>query len=432
MTAQSSRLAGAMTTTSEPVKNTANPLRSFRERNVRIFFGGIAISNIGTWAQLTVLILLVRELGGGGLELGIVTACRFAPLLFLGLYAGAVADRVDRHRRTMQLQAALGVMALVLGVVDWLDLETLSVLYGISTAQGFLTAFDNPTRRTMVTEMVPPEQLANVLSLSTTVMTGSRLFGPALGAVLATTIGTHGAFILNGFSYLFFLFAMKSMDTSRFHLLPKSPKSATPIRDGLREMWADPVLRITIGGFALVATFAFNHTVAFPLTVTDRLQESDEYYGYLLSVMSIGSIAGSLFVARLLVVSQRFMLISMALLGASLAAFSFTTTAWAAFLLVIPLGAGMTAYLNSSNIIVQQRTSPEMRSRVLALISVIFLGSTPIGGPITGIIGDASGALWANLYGAVIIGGVLLITLPALKIVTGSLNPVETAQTRST
>ena len=414
------------------MKNTANPLRSFRERNVRIFFGGIAISNIGTWAQLTVLILLVRELGGGGLELGIVTACRFAPLLFLGLYAGAVADRVDRHRRTMQLQAALGAMALALGVVDWLDLETLPVLYGISTAQGFLTAFDNPTRRTMVTEMVPPEQLANVLSLSTTVMTGSRLFGPALGAVLATTIGTHGAFLLNGFSYLFFLFAMNSMDTSRFHLLPKSPKSATPIRDGLREMWADPVLRITISGFALVATFAFNHTVAFPLTVTDRLQKPDEYYGYLLSVMSIGSIAGSLFVARLLVVSQRFMLISAALLGASLAAFSFAATAWAAFLVVIPLGAGMTAYMNSSNIIVQQRTSPEMRSRVLALISVIFLGSTPIGGPITGIIGDASGALWANLYGALIIGGVLLITLPALKIVTGSLNPVETAQARAT
>ena len=399
---------------------------------MRIFFGGIAISNIGTWAQLTVLILLVRQLGGGGLELGIITACRFAPLLFLGLHAGAVADRVDRHRRTMQLQAALGVMALGLGVVDWLDLETLPVLYGISTAQGFLTAFDNPTRRTMVTEMVPPEQLANVLSLSTTVMTGSRLFGPALGAVLATTIGTHGAFLLNGFSYLFFLFAMNSMDTSRFHLLPKSPKSATPIRDGLREMWADPVLRITIGGFALVATFAFNHTVAFPLTVTDRLQKPDEYYGYLLSVMSIGSIAGSLFVARLLVVSQRFMLISAALLGASLAAFSFATTAWAAFLLVIPLGAGMTAYMNSSNIIVQQRTSPEMRSRVLALISVIFLGSTPIGGPITGVIGDMSGALWANLYGALIIGGVLLITLPALKIVTGSLNPVETAQSRAT
>ena len=420
-----------MTTTSEPVKNTGHPLRSFKERNVRIFFGGIAISNIGTWAQLTVLVLLVRDLGGGGLELGIITACRFAPLLFLGLYAGAVADRVDRHRRTMQLQAALGVMALVLGFIDWLDWETLPVLYGISTAQGFLTAFDNPTRRTMVTEMVPPEQLANVLALSTSVMTGSRLFGPALGALLAGTIGTHGAFILNGISYLFFLVVMNSMDTSRFHLLPRRERSATPIRDGLREMWADPVLRITIAGFALVSTFAFNHTVAFPLMVTERLNEPDETYGYLLSVMSIGSLAGSLFVARLVVVSQRFMWIAAALLGGSLAAFSFATSAVMAFVLVIPLGAGMTSYLNSSNIIVQQRTSPEIRSRVLALISVIFLGSTPIGGPITGIIGDAFGAVWANLYGALIVGGALVASLIALKVVTGSTNPTETAQARA-
>jgi len=149
-------------------------------------------------------------------------------------------------------------------------------------------------------------------------------------------------------------------------------------------------------------------------------------------VMSIGSIAGSLFVARLVVVSQRFMLICGALLGASLAAFSFATATWLAFVLVIPLGAGMTSYLNSSNIIVQQRTSPEIRSRVLALISVIFLGSTPIGAPITGIIGDEFGAVWANLYGALIIGGVLFITLPALKLVTGSLNPIESAQARAT
>jgi MFS family permease len=420
-----------VTTTSEPVKNTGHPLRSFKERNVRIFFGGIAISSIGTWAQLTVLVLLVRDLGGGGLELGIVTACRFAPLLFLGLYAGAVADRVDRHRRTMQLQAALGVLALVLGFIDWLDWETLPVLYGISTAQGFLTAFDNPTRRTMVTELVPPEQLANVLALSTSVMTGSRFFGPALGALLAGTIGTHGAFFLNGISYLFFLVAMNSMDTSRFHLLPRRKQSATPIRDGLREVWADPVLRITIAGFALIATFAFNHTVAFPLMVTERLNEPDETYGYLLSVMSLGSLAGSLFVARLVVVSQRFMWISAALLGGSLAAFSFATSTVMAFVLVIPLGAGMTLYMNSSNIIVQQRTSPEIRSRVLALISVIFLGSTPIGGPITGIIGDAFGALWANLYGALIVVGALVAGLIALKVVTGSTNPAETAQARA-
>jgi len=165
--------------------------------------------------------------------------------------------------------------------------------------------------------------------------------------------------------------------------------------------------------------------------VTERLNEPDETYGYLLSVMSVGSLAGSLFVARLVVVSQRFMWIAAALLGGSLAAFSFATSAAMAFVLVIPLGAGMTSYLNSSNIIVQQRTSPEIRSRVLALISVIFLGSTPIGGPITGIIGDAFGAVWANLYGALIVGGALVTSLIALKAVTGSINPIETAQARA-
>jgi len=99
-----------VTTTREPVKNTGNPLRSFKERNVRIFFGGIAISNIGTWAQLTVLVLLVRELGGGGLELGIVTACRFAPLLFLGLHAGAIADRWG-NRLAIRLEIAAVIAA---------------------------------------------------------------------------------------------------------------------------------------------------------------------------------------------------------------------------------------------------------------------------------------------------------------------------------
>jgi MFS family permease len=322
----------------------------------------------------------------------------------------------------------MGVLALALAAIDGAGLETLPVLYAISLAQGFLTAFDNPTRRTMVTEMVPPAQLANVLALSTSVMTGSRLFGPAAGAVLASTVGTWCAFLLNGLSYLFFLLVMRTMDTSKFHSLPRRERSATPIRDGLREIWADPVLRITITGFALISTFSFNNSVAIPLLITDRLHQSDEVYGYLLSVMSVGSVVGSLFVARLVVVSQRFMLLAALLLGVSLAAFSFVTSTVLAFVLVIPLGAGFTSYLNSSNIIVQQRTSPEIRSRVLALLSVIFLGSTPIGGPVTGIIGDTFGAVWANLYGALVIAGVLAVTLPALKLVTGSLNPSESEQ----
>ena len=408
--------------------NTGHPLRSFKERNVRIFFGGLLLSHAGSWAQLTVVILLVRSLGGGGLELGLIAACQFVPILLFGLYAGALADRIDRHKATMVLQTAMGVHALVLAGLDFADLESIPVLYGMTAILGMLMAFDNPTRRTMITELVPSEQLANVLSLSTSIMTGARMFGPAIGAVFAAALGTAWVFLINGVSYLFFIGAMAAMDRSRFHPLVRGEKSASPIRDALREVWADPVLRITLVAFGLVTTFAYNTTVQVPLLVTERLAEDDAIFGYLLSVLSLGNVIGSLIVARLVVASHRFMYTSGAFLAVAMAAFSLVTSTVLAFILIVPVGIGLTTFLNSSNIIVQQRTSPEIRSRVLALLSVIFLGSTPIGGPITGAIGDGFGAVWANAYGAVITAVAVSGALIALKRTTGSFNPEETIQ----
>jgi len=80
-----------------------------------------------------------------------------------------------------------------------------------------------------------------------------------------------------------------------------------------------------------------------------------------------------------------------------------------AFALVVPLGLTSTAFINSSTVLIQQRTDSAMRSRILALTSVLFLGSTPIGGPITGAVGDVFGALWANLYGALIAGAAAVL-----------------------
>ena len=408
--------------------NTGHPLRSFRERNVRIFFGGIALSNAGTWAQLTTVVLLIRQLGGGGVELGIVTAAQFLPLLLLGLYAGAVADRIDRFRRTMELQALMGLLAVALGIIDLADRESIPVLYAITFAFGFLNAFDNPTRRTFITEMVPKEDLANVLSLSTSVMTGSGIFGPLIAGLVVSVAGTAWVFLLNGVSYLAFLIAMSSMDSSAFHPIERAERSATPVRDGLREVWADPILRITMLVFALIATFAFTTSVGFPLLVTERLGEEDDFYFLLISTLSIGNVVGSLLVARLVVVSHRFMYIAGAGLAIALGAFSLATSGTAALLLCVPLGITLTSFLNSSNIIVQQRTRPEIRSRVLALVSVVFLGSTPIGGPITGVIGDAYGAVWANMYGAIVAGFAIVVGLLLLRRVSGSFNPVESLQ----
>ncbi len=168
--------------------------RSLRERNAKLFFIGLLVSNVGTWLQATAQVLLVQELGGTGVQLGIVMMCQFLPMLLFGLSAGAFADRVNRRRLTMLTQAGMGAQALLLAAVTGAGLATIPMVYGLSLVLGVLAAVDNPARRGMVVELVEVGELSNALSLNTAVMTGSRVFGPSLAALLTAMIGTAWCF----------------------------------------------------------------------------------------------------------------------------------------------------------------------------------------------------------------------------------------------
>ncbi|MDE0171291.1 MAG: MFS transporter [bacterium] len=384
-----------------------NPLRSFREPNVRIFFSGLAASGIGMWAETTAVVLLVRELGGQGLELGIVTACQFLPLMLLGLYAGAVADRSDRRRLIIIVQGLMGIEAVLLGLVDLADLETLPIVYFLSLVSGTLNAFSNPARRTLSTELVPDIHLANVVSLGTSVITGSRIVGPAVAALMAARFGTGLVFVAAAVSHVAFLIAITRMDTGRFHPLKPAPPSRTPIRDGLREVWGKRSLRVVLVVFGVVSTVALNFQVGFPLLVADRLMEDEVVFGWLLSAMSVGNVMGALVTARLTSVSVSWPFGTAAAVAVTLGAVALAPSTFMAFVFAVPLGMSTAALVTSSTLVIQQRTDPRMRSRVLALTTVLFLGSKPLGGPITGLVGDAAGALWANLYGALIAAAVV-------------------------
>ena len=394
-----------------------NPLRSFREPNVRIFFGGLTVSGAGMWAQTTAVVLLVHELGGEGLELGIVTACQFAPLLLLGLYAGAVADRLDRRRLIIIIQVLMSVEAMALGLVDLANVETLPVVYLLTLISGTLMTFSNPARRTLSTELVPEDQLANIVSLGTSVITGARIVGPAIAALLAARFGTGWVFMAAGASYLVFLIAVARMDTDRFHPIEQGPPSMTPVRDGLRAVWGVPSLRIVIILFGVVSTFAFNYLVGLPLLVTNHLMQDEAVFGWVLSAMSIGNVLGALVTARLTDISRSWTFGSAAAVAVALGALSLSPNTVAVFVFAVPLGMASAVFVNASTVVIQQQTHPRMRSRVLALCTVLFLGSRPLGGPVTGIIGDTAGAVWANLYGAIITAVVVVAALAASRTV---------------
>ena len=369
------------------------------------------------WAQTTAVVLLVRELGGQGLELGIVTACQFLPLMLLGLYAGAVADRLDRRRMTIIIQALMAIEVVVLALVDLAGLETIPIIYFLTLVSGVLVAFGSPARRTLSTELVSDSQLANVVSLGTSVITGSRIAGPAIAALMAARFGTGWVFLAAAASHVVFLFAVARLDARRLHPLQPAPPSRTPIRDGLREVWDNRSLRVVLVVFGVVSTVALNFQVGLPLLVADHLMEDEVVFGWLLSAMSVGNVLGALVTARLTNVSASWTLGSAAAVAVTLGGVALAPGTFAAFVLAVPLGMSTATFVTSSTLVIQQRTDPGMRSRVLALTTVLFLGSKPLGGPITGLIGDAAGAVWANLYGAIVAAVVVAVALMYSRIV---------------
>lgn len=374
---------------------------AMRERNGKLFFGGLLVSNVGTWAQATATALLVARLAPDhkGQALGFAVMLQFLPMLLFGAWAGAFADQRNRRRLTIVTQIALTAQALLLTVLDFTGHATLGIVYLLSLVLGIANAIDNPARRGIVLELVDAEHLTNAMSLNTAVMTGSRIFGPALAAWLAQAHGTAWCFAVNTVSYLAVIAALIAIDPARLRVTPPAQRGGTPVRDGLRYVWGARRVRIVFLVMAVVSTFAFNYTVSFKLVADNRLG-NEAAYGILLAVTGFGSLLGSLFLASRSQATMRIYLGAVVLQSVSSLALAWAPNAAAAYVLAVPMGFGGALFISAANALVQDGAPPTMRSRLLALTAVAFLGSTPIGGPITGWIGDTVSAEWSLAYGA--------------------------------
>jgi MFS family permease len=289
----------------------------------------------------------------------------------------------------------------VLAVVTFTGHVSLPVIYLLSFGTGIASAIDNPSRRGLVTELVEPSEIPNAMSLNTTVMTGSRIFGPALAAVLIGPLGTAWLFALNASSYLFVLGSLLMIDKTKMLPATSAARGGKPVREGLAFVWRDPMLRRAFIVFTVVSTFAFNYSVVMPKLSDVRWHQASGY-PILLTCVSIGSVFGALGTARFTRITMKWYATLVTINGVSCIAIAWAPNFLVACLLCLPLGFGGTGLVASMNGLSQQNTAPEMRSRMLALVAVAFLGSTPIGGPITGWIGDNIGIEWSIAYGGIL------------------------------
>ena len=282
-----------------------------------------------------------------------------------------------------------------------MDEPPLAAIYVVAAFGGLCMAFDNPARRAFVVEMVPEDMVHNAVSLNSAMMTSSRVIGPALGGLLITTVGYGWAFALDGFSYIAVLVGLWLMRTEDLRPSTPAPRGKGQVREGLRYVRRTPVLFVPLVMMLFVGTLAFNFQVTLPLLVTRTFDRSKVAFTVLFSVISLGSLVGALWTARRRTIGVTDVIRASLGFGLALLALAMAPTVAWAFPLGFVLGMTSIGFLTASTAIVQTEAAPEMRGRVLALQAMVFLGSTPIGGPIVGAIAEYVGPRWAVAVGGI-------------------------------
>ena len=397
---------------------------SLRVRNFRLFFGGQLISQIGNWLTLIAQALLVLKLTDSGLALGLLAACQFGPVLVLGAWSGLVADRSDKRKLLMIVQTFAMMQSFALAFIAFMDHPSVAAIYVVALLGGIATAFDNPARRAYVVEMVPEANVQNAVSLNSALMTGSRVIGPALAGLLITTVGYGWTFATDGLSYLAVILGLFLMRTRENRPHAITPRGKGQVREGLRYVRTMPELFVPMVMMAIIGTFAFNFQTVMPLLVKRTLHGTDRTFTLIYSVISIGSLAGALMSARRSSVNIRNIVWAAYGFGASMLLLAFTPNVPFTSPIGIFVGFSSIAFMTTSTAIVQLRSDPSMRGRVLALQAMVFLGSTPIGGPILGYVSQRFGP-----RSGVVIGGVAAIVagiygMRAIRVRDATTSPV--------
>ena len=375
--------------------------RALHIYNYRLFFFAQVVSMSGTWMQSVAQAWLVLQLTGSGLDLGITVGLQFGPVLVIGAWAGALADRIDKRRLLIYTQAAAALLALVLGILTATDVVEVWMIWALAALTGVATALDMPARQSFVYEMVGPDDLANAIGLNAVIINSSRIIGPGIGGLLIAAVGVAPCFFFNSASFLAVIVALLVMRQGE--LRPSKPVARKPgqVRAGLTYVWRTPALRVPLVMMAVVSTLAYNFSVVLPLLARYVYERGGGAYGALFTFMGIGALAGALLMASRAKPSRRLLVGSTFVFGAATLALAIAPAYEYALLIMVPLGGAGVLFVSTTNSLLQLNSLDHMRGRVMALWSVVFLGSTPIGGPLTGALARGLGVRWVVAFAGV-------------------------------
>jgi MFS family permease len=387
---------------------------SLHQRNYRLFFFGQLVSVAGTWMQSVAQSFLVLDLTHSGTQLGLTSAARFLPMFLFGPIGGVFADRMDRKRVLYVTQTLSGLLAGVFAVTVGTHSIRLWIVYLLALALGFVNVFDNPARQSFISEMVSAKDLPNAVTLNSVAMNMARVFGAALGGVIAAAIGLALCFTCNALSFGAVLVSLAAMRGSELFPAKRVSRAKRQVRQGLRYVRSTPELFIPLLMIAVIGTLAWEFQVSLPLMASKVFHGGAGSYGVMASVMGGGAVVGGLISAARSRPRARALCLAAVGWGIAILAAAVAPSMPLELAALVFVGYGSITFNSLAKTTLQLAARPEMRGRVMALWALAWLGSTPIGGPIIGWAGQAIGARWALVIGGLATLACGILALPAL------------------
>ncbi|WP_063627987.1 MFS transporter [Actinospica robiniae] len=387
---------------------------SLRQRNYRLYFFGQLVSVMGTWMQTVAQSFLVLDLSHSGTVLGLSTAARFVPILLFGPAGGLYADRHDKRRILYATQTLSGLLAAAFAILTATGVIRIWSVVMLALALGFVNVFDNPARQSFITEMVPPEDLANAVTLNSVAMNLARVFGAALGGILVAALGLATCFAFNAVSFVAVLASLAAMNAAMLYPSRRVKQRKGQIRAGLAYVRETPGLLIPLLMIALVGMLAWEFPVTLPLMASRVFGGGAGTYGLMTSVMGAGAVVGGLVSAARAKLRARSLCLAAIGWGVAITVAALAPSLWTELVVLLFVGYGSITFNSYAKTTLQLTARPEMRGRVMALWGLAWQGSTPIGGPLVGWIAQATDPRWSLIVGGVPTLLCGLLALPAL------------------
>ncbi|MCI0686411.1 MAG: MFS transporter [Sporichthyaceae bacterium] len=386
-------------------------LPALRNRDYRLYLSGHLISVIGTWMQRVAQDWLVLELTGSPLAVGIAAGLQFAPILGLGLWGGAVVDRVDRRRILIGTQAVSGLLATALAVVTVTGVVTVIWVYAHALGLGLVTVIDSTARQVLVGDVVPREHYVAAYALSSVVANIGRLLGPAIGGGLIAIVGVGAVFWVNAASFLPVIVGLLLIGRPVNTAVSGPERSRHAVRDGLHYLRTRRDLQAVVLLVAAVSVFGQNFRVVFPVLARDTFGGDASTYGYLTSALGLGALAGGFAIATRSAVRPKLVALVAIGFGLTNLVVAVAPSLAAAIAAIALLGVTNVGFNTLSRSYLQLHTAPELRGRVMALYILIFLGGTAIGGVIAGLACEHWGPRWTLGLAALMSAAAALVVL---------------------